>query len=135
VDAAWLAGLGGVLTNLAREIRRQLGRAPDIGDLLVVIACAQETLGGEALRELGIDLDALWGVLERIRQRRAEGLEARVRKLDEARRKKRQALERDQFQEAARLRDEERELSARLRSEDDLEQQVLREARRRLGLS
>jgi hypothetical protein len=135
VDAAWLDGLGDVLTTLAREIRHQLGRDPDVGDLLVVIACAQEKLAGDALRELGIDLDALWGVLERSRQRRAEELDEQHRKLEDVRKKKREALEREQFKEAAQLRDEERKLSARPRPEDDLEQEVLREARHRLGLS
>lgn len=135
MDAAWFDGLTLALANLPRQIRQQLGREPDIGDLLLTIACARDTLAGGALRELGVDVDALWGVLERGRQRRAEEREELGSKLQQLQKNKREALERDQFQEAARIRDEERELSAQLHSDDDFEQEVLKEARRRLGLS
>jgi hypothetical protein len=134
MDAAWFDGLTSVLTSLAREIREKLGRDPDVGDLLLTIACARGELAGEALHELGVDLDVLWGVLERTRERRVEEGEDRGRKLDEVRQKKREALDSEQFQEAARLRDEERALSAPLRSEDDIAREVLAEVRRRLGL-
>jgi ATP-dependent Clp protease ATP-binding subunit ClpA len=136
MEASWFDGLALVLTSLAREIRQELDRDPDVGDLLLTIACARDGLAGQALEELGIDLDALWGLLERARQRRTDEREELDRKIEEVRTKKREALEREQFQDAARLRDEERELSEKLRSPDDFEDEdVLREVRRRLGLS
>lgn len=68
IDTAWLAGLFDVLPILASEIRQSLGREFDIGDLLLAIGCARDTVGGRALSELGMDLDALCETLERIRR-------------------------------------------------------------------
>jgi ATP-dependent Clp protease ATP-binding subunit ClpA len=134
IDPAWLDGLAGVLSKLSREIRGELGRDPDLGDLLLTLACARETSGAQALHELGVDLDALWGALERIRQRRAEEREQLIGQVGELQAKKQQAIEKQDFQEAARFRDQERGLSERLGAELGSEQDVLREVRRRLGL-
>jgi len=71
IDATWLDGLGRMLGQLGGEIRTELGRDPDLGDLLLVIACARHTVAGEAMADLGIDLDSLWGALERVRQQRS----------------------------------------------------------------
>jgi ATP-dependent Clp protease ATP-binding subunit ClpA len=132
METAWFDGLGDVLAVLAREIRQELGREPDAGDLLLTIACARETLAARALRELGVDLDALWGTLERVRQEDAdagEKLEQRIETVQEA---KRQALQNERFQDAARLRDEQRELIEQRRSHAD--EGLLQEVRARLGL-
>jgi hypothetical protein len=59
IDRGWLGGLGVVLDELGGEIRGELQRAPDIGDLLLALASAPDTLAGRALRELGADLDRL----------------------------------------------------------------------------
>lgn len=132
LDPAWLDGLDDVLGTLSREIRRGLAREPDLGDLLLTIACAQHTFAGEALAELGIDLDALWGALERIRQKRKEQSEELDRRIAQLRDQKREALQNERFQEGARLRDEERELTEQRRSPS--QEDVLREVRGRLGL-
>jgi len=68
-DQAWLDGLGAVLDQLAVEIRGKLRREPDAGDLLLALACAPDTLPAQVLGELGVDLDALWGTIERAASR------------------------------------------------------------------
>ena len=67
IDRAWFGGLGVVLDELAGEIRRRHRRAPDTGDLLLVLAGAPDTVGGRALRELGGGLKALPDLVERLR--------------------------------------------------------------------
>jgi len=69
VDGAWLNDLRPVLDRLAVEIRGQLRREPDAGDLLLAFACAPDTLFGQALAELGVELDVLWGTIERAREK------------------------------------------------------------------
>ncbi len=73
IASTWLGGLGGVLNGLATEVQRELERAPDTGDLLLALVCASDTLAAQALRELGMNLDELTGVIERLR---AEALPA-----------------------------------------------------------
>jgi hypothetical protein len=131
IEMAWFDGLGDVLAVLAREIRRELGREPDAGDLVLTIACARETPAARALRELGVDLDALWGTLERVRQEDADAGEQLEQRIETVRQEKREALQNERFQEAARLRDEERELTEQRRHSDE---DLLREVRARLGL-
>lgn len=130
----WYEGIGAILLPLASDIRRQLGRDPDLGDLLLTIACLDTTLSGEALRELGVDLDVLWGTLERLRERRNEHRSELEGKLDQAKRAKHEALESGEFEKAARQRDEERELHDQLGS-PMFDRALLNEVRRRLGLS
>src|SRR5205807_2505786 len=76
----WLEGLDAVLNRLQSEIRRELGREPDSGDLLLVLASASDTTvapalrerrprrAARALREREADLDALWGRIQRARE-------------------------------------------------------------------
>jgi ATP-dependent Clp protease ATP-binding subunit ClpA len=71
VDVAWLDGLGAALDRLAVEIRCQLDREPDAGDLLLAVACAPDTLPARTLEELGVDLDALGATIDRLRQHEA----------------------------------------------------------------
>lgn len=59
IDQARFDGLGDVLYGLTREIRHELQRTPDSGDLLLALAGAPDTLAGQALRELGTDLGGL----------------------------------------------------------------------------
>jgi ATP-dependent Clp protease ATP-binding subunit ClpA len=134
IDASWVDGIETVLASLGPEIRTSLGREPDAGDLLLVIACAHDSTASQALRELGVDLDLLWSTLERIRQGRTAQREELVGLIADARRKKHVALEAGQFEEAVSFRDVERELTARLDSEQGFEREIVREARRRLGL-
>jgi ATP-dependent Clp protease ATP-binding subunit ClpC len=128
VDRAWLGGLGVVLDDLAGEIRRELRRAPDTGDLLLALACAPDTLAGRVLRELGANLDGLPGVVERIRaQALAEDeLAQRIQELTKA---KEQAIE-----NVARLRAQERELREQAHARAAVQPEVLQEIRRQLGI-
>jgi Clp amino terminal domain, pathogenicity island component len=134
IDTTWLEPLPPVLERLPAEIREELGREPDLGDLLLAIACARATVAGQALVDMGIDLDALWGTLERIRQQRKDEKEALTRRLDEVRARKREALEGEAYAEAGQLRDEERELLDQTLSQRGGGPEVLAEIRRRLGL-
>jgi hypothetical protein len=126
----WLEGLAPVLDILARDFNSDLRREPDLGDLLLVLACDSEGLAGKALKELGIDLDTLWGTIERIRLPNEDVR----RRLREVRIAKENALEQRRFEEAARLRDEERELAGEHREHPAVTPEVLQEMRRRLGL-
>jgi hypothetical protein len=145
LDPGWLGGLGLGLDRLAGEIRSKLGRDPDAGDLLLVLACAPDMLPAQALSELGVDLDALWGTLERARtqaiQAREETRDARRRlaeEIHELRVTKERAIEDQQFERAAELRDQERQLveeqthAHQARAPED--EVRLQEIRRRLGI-
>jgi ATP-dependent Clp protease ATP-binding subunit ClpA len=128
IDQAWLGGLGAILDELAAEIRRERHRAPDTGDLLLALACAPDTLAAGALRELGIDLDRLPGVVDRLRaQALAEDeLALKIQKLTHA---KEQAIEK-----VAQLRAEERELREQAQARAIVQPEVIQEIRRQLGI-
>jgi ATP-dependent Clp protease ATP-binding subunit ClpA len=133
-EVRMLAGLIPVLRRLSHEISTELGRRPDAGDLLIVLACARDTVAGRALAALEVDPDALWATVERLRSEDEgvrSGLEHQV---DEARQVKEQAIESKEFDRAAQARDQERELSMRLREQDRIGPETLQEIRRRLGL-
>jgi len=140
-DVAWLDGLGEVLDRLAAEIRGRLGREPDAGDLLLALACAPDTLPAQALGELGVNLDALWGTIERVRE---QAMRARVQatlvqeqlsqQTREVRRAKQQAIEAQEFERAAGLRDQERELVEQAHAPTGMQPEVLQEISRRLGI-
>jgi hypothetical protein len=144
LDPVWLDGLGPGLDRLAGEIRGKLGREPDAGDLLLALACAPDMLPAQALSELGVDLDALWGTLERARaqatQAREQTRNARRRlseQIHELRVAKEHAIEAQQFERAADLRDQERHLVEQQAHADQArpsEDEALQEIRRRLGI-
>jgi hypothetical protein len=139
VDPMWLGELARVVRQLDAEIRGKLGREPDVGDLLLVLACAQGTVSARALQELGVDLDALWGTIERVRAQTARA-EAQTRKhvdeeINAVRIAKEEAIEAQQFDRAADLRDQERRLTERqVRARQAVAPEVLAEIRRRLGI-
>ncbi|HWE15278.1 MAG TPA: Clp protease N-terminal domain-containing protein [Solirubrobacteraceae bacterium] len=54
IDPGWLDGLPMLLTPLGDEIRAELGRAPDVGDLLLAVVCVPHTPAAEALNELRV---------------------------------------------------------------------------------
>jgi ATP-dependent Clp protease ATP-binding subunit ClpA len=128
IDQAWFDGLGGVLYALTREIRHRLQRAPDTGDLLLALASAPDTLAGQALRELGADLDGLPGLVERIRvqARAADELAHQLQELTEA---KEQAIK-----TVAELRARERELREQALARAAVQPDVLHEIRRQIGI-
>lgn len=66
-DQSWFGELAADMNGLARAMRRQLGRPPDTGDLLLALACAGDTLAGQTLRALGVNLDQLQATIERKR--------------------------------------------------------------------
>ena len=128
IDQAWFGGLGAILDGLAGEIRRERQRSPDIGDLLLALACAPDTLAAQALRELGIDLDRLPGVVDRLRARALaeDELTLEIQNLTHA---KEQAIE-----NLARLRARERELREQAQARMALQPEVIQEIRRQLGI-
>ncbi len=134
LDPAWLGALQPVLESLADDIRAAFGRTPDSGDLLLALACARDTLAGRALVALGVDLDALWGSIEGARAELMSVTAALDREAEQAREAKEEAIEAQDFDEAARLRDQEREIIMRRRQLGEAGAEVLHEIRRRLGL-
>ncbi len=144
IDPQWLDGLGALLNQLAREIRHELGREPDAGDLLLALACAQQTLVAQSLQQLGVDLDALWATIERQRQQVLAAQEELARKIEQVRAAKNRAIEAQQFDNAAQLRDQERGLTEQRRHEQrralqarqdaGVTPEILQDIRRRLGL-
>ena len=134
LDPSWLGELQPVLEPLADDIRETLGRTPDSGDLLLALACARDTLAGRALVELGVDLDALWGTIERARAELLTAIGELEHQAEEAREAKEGAIEAQDFKEAARLRDQERDFIMRRRGLGETGVEVLDEMRRRLGL-
>jgi ATP-dependent Clp protease ATP-binding subunit ClpA len=134
IAPGWLDGLGLVLNQLADEIRRELGREPDAGDLLLVLTAAHETLAAQALARLGVDVDELWGQLERLRSEARSARETLGREIEQVRIEKERALESQQFDAAARYRDRERELTEQRRGQTIVSPQALQAVRRRIGL-
>lgn len=133
-EPSWLGELQHILEPLAVDIRAELGRTPDSGDLLLALACARDTFGGQALGELGVDLDELWGTIERARRERQQQIDGLEYETEKAREAKEAAIEAQDFKEAARLRDQERELTMRRRGLSEAGPEVVHEIRRRLGL-
>ncbi len=128
IDQAWFGGLGVVLDDLAAEIRCELERTPDTGDLLLALASAPDTLAGQALRELAANLDGLPGLVERIRAQALakDELAQRIQELSEA---KERAIE-----NLAQLRAQERELREQAHARAAAQPEVLQEIRRQLGI-
>jgi ATP-dependent Clp protease ATP-binding subunit ClpA len=117
---------GAMLTMIERQIRALLHREPDNGDLLVILATLPEGLVGRTLKELGVDDGALDAALARARAAGPDEIEDQ---LERARVSKDVAIDAGDFQEAARLRAEER----RLERERDTD--LIGRVRVRLGLA
>lgn len=127
----WLQGLD----QLEEDVLEAFGRELDLGDLLIVLASVPDTLAARALQELDVDLDALWGVIERLRRQAAREAEEQTAKIHEVRTAKEEALEAQEFDRAATLRDEERELlEQQAEGEPTPSPKALGDIRRRLGI-
>jgi ATP-dependent Clp protease ATP-binding subunit ClpA len=128
LDQAWFGGLGAILDELAAEIRLEHHRAPDTGDLLLAFASASDTLVAQALRELGIDLDRLSGVVDRLRAQALarDELAREIQILTEA---KEQAIER-----VTQLRAQERDLREQAQARAALQPEAIQEIRLQLGI-
>ncbi len=134
VDPGWLDGLPMLLKPLGEEIRAELGRAPDVGDLLLALLCVPDTPAAEAMSELGVDVDELWGRIERARSRAQTARQALAKRMAEVAQAKEQAIEDGRFTDASQLRDQERELREEARSYQRARLEMVGELRRRLGL-
>jgi ATP-dependent Clp protease ATP-binding subunit ClpA len=135
IDPGWLDGLPVLLKPLGEEIRADLGRAPDLGDLLLALICVPHTPAAEALNELGLDVDELWGSIERARTRAQIDGQAFVEQLTEIMVAKELAIEQGRLDDAAELRDQEREWRVRARSTQRARMATMAELRRRFGIS
>lgn len=135
IDAGWLDGLPALLEPLGEEIRSELGRAPDLGDLLLALVCVPHTPAADAFAELGVDVDQLWGRIERARTRRQTDRQQLAKRLTEVTEAKQLAIERARFDDAAALRDQERELRGELRSIHWERLSTIAELRRRIGIA
>lgn len=135
IDPGWLDGLPVLLKVVGEEIRTDLGRAPDVGDLLIALVCVPGTPAAEALDGLQIDIDELWGRIEYARTRSRSVQDQLATRMAEIVVAKESAIDTGRFREAAALRDQERELrqEALVARRDDLE--TIGELRRRLGIT
>jgi ATP-dependent Clp protease ATP-binding subunit ClpA len=134
VSRGWLGDLGGLLGRLGQEIRAELGREPDPGDLLVVLACAPGTPAAQALGELGVDVDQLWARIEHARGQARAAREALAQRILEVAQAKDRAIEDQRFEEASALRDQERQLREQARGRPRVAPEVFDEIRQRLGI-
>lgn len=134
IDPGWLDGLPWLLAPLGAEIRSQLGRAPDVGDLLLACACVPHTPTYQALAELGIDLDQLWGLIEHSRAQNEADRQALAERMLEVAQAKDLAIEEQRGTDAAQLREQERELREEARAHPRAQLTALDELRQRLGL-
>jgi Clp amino terminal domain, pathogenicity island component len=130
----WFDGLGPMLNALAGEIRRELGREPDAGDLLLVLTAAADSVPAQALERLKVDVDELWGEVEHLRRQTHAGKRQLSEQIEQARVEKERAIESQQFQAAARHRDEERRLTEQERARRLASTETLQAIRHRLGL-
>jgi ATP-dependent Clp protease ATP-binding subunit ClpA len=134
IAPGWLDGLGPMLDQLADEIRGEFGREPDPGDLLLVLTVAPQTIPAQALQHLEIDIDELWGQVEHLRHQALPAREQLTKQIEQTRLEKERAIEAKDFQSAARLRDQERELKQQHHAQTVVSPQALQAVRRRLGL-
>jgi hypothetical protein len=134
IDPGWLDGLPVLLKPLGEEIRGELGRAPDVGDLLLALVCVPHTPAAYALEELGLGADELLGHIERARTRAETGRQAFAQRLTEVIQAKELAIEQGRCEEAAALRDQERQLRTQAQSTHWSRLAMMTELRRRLGI-
>ncbi len=128
----WLEGVRPLLGPLAGEIRTELGRAPDPGDLLLVLGCAKHTLAGRALEHMGLDIDTLWGVVQKLRTDEERAREQLALEIAEAAAARDRAIADEDFETATKRRDLERTLRERARALPAPD--LMGETRRRLGI-
>jgi ATP-dependent Clp protease ATP-binding subunit ClpA len=132
-DRSWLDGLARLLGPLGFDIKRELEREPDTGDLLLALASAPDTRAAAALRALGMDVDALAKAIEDIRGQGVPSAADLGRRLERARDERLRAVEAQDYEIAAELRDEERELQRAL-ADAALTRETMTQIRVRLGL-
>jgi ATP-dependent Clp protease ATP-binding subunit ClpA len=134
IAPGWLDGLAGLLNRLADEIRRELGREPDAGDLLVVLTAARDSVSAQALEQLKVDVDELPGQVEQFRSQARAVEQQLADQIKQTRLEKQRAIESQHFEAAARDRDHERRLTEQQRARKVVSSETLQTIRHRLGL-
>jgi hypothetical protein len=135
IDPGWLNGLPVLLKPLGEEIRADLGRAPDLGDLLLALICVPHSPAAEALDELGLDVDEWQSRIERARARAQTDRQAFAERLGEIRVAKDLAIAQGRLEDAAELSDQERGWRVQARSTQRARMATMTELRRRLRIS
>jgi hypothetical protein len=115
--------------------RADLGRAPDLGDLLLALICVPHSPAAEAFNEVGLDVDEWQSRIERARTRTQTDRQAFAKRLGEIGVAKDLAIEQGRLEDAAELRDQERGWRVQARSTQRARMATMTELRRRLGLS
>jgi ATP-dependent Clp protease ATP-binding subunit ClpC len=110
IAPGWLDGLGLMLDGLADEIPAR------------------------ALEQLKVDVDELWGEVEHLRRQAQATKRQLAEQIEQARLEKERAIESQQFQAAARHRDQERRLTEQQRAQKLMSAETLQTVRHRLGL-
>ena len=135
LPATLFDGAFGMLDRVATEIEERLGRSPDAGDLLVVLASVPSGLVAGVLKELGVDNHTLTRAVDKARSDGSHsGLPPALTlslQIDEARREKEEKIEAQDLEAAANARDRERALTKQLEQSLD---EALDQVRRHLGL-
>jgi ATP-dependent Clp protease ATP-binding subunit ClpA len=134
IDPGWLDGLPVLLKPLGEGIRATLGRAPDLGDLLLALVCVPHTPAFEALEELGVDVDELWLQIERARTRGDIGRQAWAKQMTGVVEAMDLAIKQGRLAEAAALRDQERELYTQAKATHWSRLATMTELRQRLDI-
>ena len=134
IAPGWLDGLGLMLSRLADEIRHELGREPDAGDLMLVLTAAPDSVPAQALEHLGVDVDELWGQVEHLRRQAHAADQQLADQIKQACLEKERAVESQEFEAAVRYRDQERRLTEQQRAQKLVSTETLQAIRHRLGL-
>lgn len=124
-----------MLAPLDGEIRSQLKRPPDLGDLLIACACVPHTPAYQALHTLGIDIDQLCREIEQARDRLETDQRARAAREREVAEAEALANEENRLHDAAQLRDQKRELREQPGAHHRAQLAAISELRQRLGLT
>jgi hypothetical protein len=130
VDSSWFEGGAAFLDGLTAEVRDVLRREPDTGDLLLVFGSAPESLLAEVLLELGIDIDELPAVVNRLRIETADRHPEH--QIEAVRQAKERAADEERADLVAELRAEEGRLTGAWRLARESSEQ---HTRRRLGIA
>jgi exonuclease I len=132
-DAPWIGGLRSLIDELSLEAAAVLQRELDTGDVLVLLA-ASDTLAGQALARLGVEIDEVARELDEIRAEPVPSRDPLVARIVRERRRKEELVDQMLFESAADARDRERQLVRELRETETSISELLPALRHRLGL-
>jgi hypothetical protein len=106
----WLAGIEPVLDCLAADIRSDLGREPDTGDLLLVLLNSLNTIAAEATRDSIQGYASLKETIDQLRIQRITAERESQQRLDRLTREKEAAIAARDFERAEQLHNEQIQL-------------------------